>query len=441
MPDTRPTLLIVEDDIGLQRQLRWSYDDYRIIVAADREEAIDYFRAELPSVVTLDLGLPPDPDGVSEGFATLTEMLKIAPDTKIIVASGHGARESARRAIALGAWDFYQKPIDIEALRQIVGRAFHVHRLEAENAVDAGRAPDDHLLFGGLVTGAPEMMAVKRMVERVAPTDLSVMLLGPGGTGKTMIARAIHATSSRASGPFVAVNCSATPEALLGAELFGDAARAGRIADAAGGTLFLDDVSDIPLSLQLRLLRLLEEPADGDAAECVGPVDLRVLCATHGDIEGMTDRGLFREDLFYRLAELAIRVPALAKRTGDAALLARHFLEHHARQLNPHVTGLAPDAMAAIDGWSWPGNVRELETRIKRALLMTDGRLLTARDLDLVEADGAPVNLKAAREQADRHAIRHAMARTSGNISGAARLLGISRPTLYELMRSYNIEA
>lgn len=449
MPDTRPKLLIVEDDTGLQRQLRWSYDEYQLFIAGDREEAIELLRAETPAVVTLDLGLPPDPDGVSEGFATLEEMLRIAPATKVVVASGHGERESARRSIALGAWDFYQKPIDIESLRHIVGRAFHVCRLEQENARLASAAPGDHQILGRLITGAPEMMAVARMVERVAPLDVAVMLRGGTGTGKALIARALHDAGSRAAGPFLAINCAAIPEALLEGELFGQdtAGRhsAGKIEAAAGGTLFLDGLGDIPLALQVKLFRFLEvraiERPEGSANPI--PVDTRIISATHHDMEALIAEGNFRSDLYYRLAETVIRIPTLTDRVGDPALLARHFLKRHAVAFNPQVTGIAPDAMAAIDAWNWPGNVRELENRIKRAVIMAEGKLVSARDLDLPESadgeEGTLVNLKSAREQADRQAIRRAIARSDGNITNAARLLGISRPTLYDLLKTYNL--
>ncbi len=447
----RPVLLIVEDDLGLQRQLRWAYEGYEIIVASDRTQTLDAIRAHEPAVVTLDLGLPPDPDGVTEGFATLRDILAMKPDTKVIVASGHGARESALQAIADGAWDFYAKPIDIDALGLIVSRAFHVHALEAENRrlaarIEAGR-------FGGLISASPEMAAVTRTLERVAPANVSVMLLGASGTGKELLARGLHDASPRSRGNFVAINCAAIPETLLESELFGHEKGAftgavktteGKIEQAAGGTLFLDEIGDVPLALQVKLLRFLQERV----IERVGgrkaiPVDTRIVCATHQDVDAMVADGRFREDLYYRLAEIVVRIPALADRTGDAVLLARHFVTRYAASMNPVVTGLAPDARAAIDGWGWPGNVRELENRIKRAVIMADGKLVTATDLDLDgKAEDAPaLNLRAARELADRKAIRHALARADGNISGASRLLGISRPTLYDLLKSYDLHA
>ena len=447
-PKTLPKLLIVEDDLGLQRQLRWAYDGYEVIVASDRESAIDALRQHEPAVVTLDLGLPPDPDGTTEGFATLTEILALKPDTKVIVASGHGARESALRAIADGAWDFYQKPIDIDALGLIVARAFHVHALEAENRRLAA-ASTAAAAMAGLISAAPEMLKVTRTIERVAPADVSVMLLGASGTGKELLARGVHDASPRQAGAFVAINCAAIPETLLESELFGHEKGAftgavktteGKIEQAHGGTLFLDEIGDVPLALQVKLLRFLQERT----IERIGgrraiAVDTRIVCATHRDIDAMVAEGSFREDLYYRLAEIVIRIPSLAERPGDAALLARHFVTRYAATMNPAVTGLSPDARAAIDAWGWPGNVRELENRVKRAVIMADGKLITAADLDLAEPDDTPINLRAVREAADRTAIRRALARADGNISNTARLLGISRPTLYDLLKSYNL--
>ncbi len=448
----RPRLLVVEDDAGLARQLRWAYEAYEVVIAGDRAAAIEALRAAEPAVVTLDLGLPPDPDGTSEGFATLADILAIKPDTKVIVASGHEARESARDAIALGAWDFYAKPVDIDTLGLIVARAFHVAALEAENARLAVLAGGDTVL-GSIVTAAPEMIKVARTVERVAQTDVSLLVLGASGTGKELVARGLHAASRRARGPFVAINCAAIPETLLEAELFGHEKGAftgavrtveGKIEQAAGGTLFLDEIGDVPLPLQVKLLRFLQERV----IERIGgrrsiPVDVRIVCATHRDVEAMVAAGSFREDLWYRLAEMVVRLPTLAERPGDAVLLARHFLRRHAAQINPQIKGLAPDAAEAIARWSWPGNVRELENRIKRAAIMADGRLVTAADIDVPggAGDAQPINLRAVREAADRRAISDALARADGNISATARMLGISRPTLYDLLKAYDLGA
>ncbi len=451
-PQPLPKLLIVEDDAGLQAQLKWAYEDFDVTIVGDRQGAIAALRAEEPAVVTLDLGLPPDPDGTSEGFAVLDEIMALKPDTKVVVASGHGARESALTAIERGAYDFYQKPVDIEQLGLIVRRAFNLHRIEEENRALAARAGDGNRVLGGLITSAPEMVKVARTIERVADTGVSVMLLGASGTGKELLARGLHDASTRRKGNFIAINCAAIPENLLESELFGHEKGAftgavktteGKIEMAAGGTLFLDEVGDIPLPLQVKLLRFLQERT----IERIGgrksiAVDTRIVCATHQNLEAMIIDGRFREDLFYRLAEVVVKIPSLAERPGDGVLLAKTFLKRFANEMNPQVTGFAPDALAAIDAWGWPGNVRELENRVKRAVIMADGRLVGAGDLDLAdgeEEDAAVLNLKSAREKSDRKVIRHALARSEGNISSTAKLLGISRPTLYDLLKQYDL--
>ncbi len=449
----KPKLLVIEDDEGLQRQLKWSYEDRQVIIAGDREAAMAALREHAPEVVTLDLGLPPDPDGVSEGFATLEAILSARPGTKVIVASGHGARDSARRAIALGAFDFYHKPVDIDELGFIVQRAYHVATLEAENRrlAEAASGAATNTVLGGMITAAPEMLKVARMVERVASANVSVMLLGASGTGKELLARGLHNASARSGGPFVAINCAAIPENLLESELFGHERGAftgavktqeGKIELAEGGTLFLDEVGDIPLPLQVKLLRFLQERV----IERVGgrkaiPVDVRIVCATHQDLEAMIGDGRFREDLWYRLAEIIVRIPALKERPGDAALLGQYFIARFGRENGRQFQGFTADAIAALSDWHWPGNVRELENRVKRAVIMAEGSRISAADLDLVnKGDEAACTLKVAREAADRTAIRHALARCDGNMSSAAKLLGISRPTLYDLVKQYGLE-
>lgn len=450
----KPTLLVIEDDEGLQAQLKWAYDDFEVVIAGDRDAAIAALRSEMPAVVTLDLGLPPDPDGTSEGFAVLDAIMALKPDTKVIVASGHGARESALQAIERGAYDFYQKPVDIDALGLIVRRAFNLHQIEDENRRLVAHVSEDKTVLGRLITGAPEMVKVARTIERVANTSVSVMLLGASGTGKELLAQGLHDASNRAQKPFVAINCAAIPENLLESELFGHEKGAftgavktteGKIETANGGTLFLDEVGDIPLTLQVKLLRFLQERT----IERIGgrktiSVDTRIVCATHQDLEAMIGAGTFREDLFYRLAEIVVRIPGLAERYGDAVLLAKVFLKRFSTEMNPSVTGFAPDALAAIDAHDWPGNVRELENRVKRAVIMSDGKLVNSGDLDFGESEDEPaevLNLKAAREQSDRKVIRHALARSEGNISSTAKLLGISRPTLYDLLKQYDLHA
>ncbi len=454
MSENKPRLLIVEDDPGLQAQLKWAWPDFEVTIVGDRASAITALRSEEPAVVTLDLGLPPDPDGTSEGFAVLDAIMALKPDTKVIVASGHGARESVLQAIAKGAYDFYQKPVDIEELGLIVGRALKLQRIEAENRQLATRSGDENRVLGRLITAAPEMVKVARTIERVANTNVSVMLLGASGTGKELLARGLHEASDRRDGAFVAINCAAIPENLLESELFGHEKGAftgavktteGKIELADGGTLFLDEVGDIPLPLQVKLLRFLQERV----IERVGsrkslPVDTRIVCATHQDLEAMIAAGRFREDLFYRLAEIVVKIPSLAERPGDATLLGKAFLARFSKEMNPAVKGFASDALAAIDAWPWPGNVRELENRVKRAVIMSEGKLVGAADLDMAagnEAEAQALNLKSAREATDRKIIRHALARSEGNISSTAKLLGISRPTLYDLLKQYDMHA
>ena len=454
MVQSKPKLLVIEDDAGLQAQLKWAYEDFEVTVVGDRASGLAALRADEPAVVTLDLGLPPDPDGTTEGFAVLDQIMAIKPDTKVIVASGHGARESAQSAIARGAYDFYQKPVDIDTLGLIVRRAFHVHQIETENRLLAARGGKDDRVLGRMITAAPEMIRVARTIERVANTNVSVMLLGASGTGKELLARGLHDSSDRAGGSFVAINCAAIPENLLESELFGHEKGAftgavktteGKIEQARGGTLFLDEVGDIPLQLQVKLLRFLQERV----IERIGSrssiaVDTRVVCATHQNLEQMIIEGRFREDLFYRLAEIVVKIPGLAERPGDATLLAKAFLTRFAKEMNPAVKGFSTDALAAIDAWPWPGNVRELENRVKRAVIMADGKLVGAADLDLADPDdqvAQALNLKTAREVTDRKVIRHALARSEGNISSTAKLLGISRPTLYDLLKQYDLHA
>lgn len=448
MTESKPVLLVVEDDAGLQRQLRWAYEDYDVVIAGDRESALEALRTHSPAVVTLDLGLPPDADGTSEGFATLEEIMTVAPHTKVIVASGHGARDSARRAIALGAFDFYQKPVDIDELGFIVGRAFHVSQIEAENrrlAAGQGAGP-----LANLITAAPDMLKVSAMVERVAPTDVSVLLLGASGTGKEVLARGLHNASRRGNGPFVAINCGAIPETLLEAELFGYERGAftgavktteGKIELAQGGTLFLDEVGDIPLPLQVKLLRFIQERV----IERIGgrksiEVDTRIVCATHRNLKRMIADGSFREDLYYRIAEVTVSIPHLREREGDAVLLANHFLKIYSASRPGPPLRFGPGALAAINLHSWPGNVRELENRVKRASIMADNTAITAADLDLADSPDAVIQtLRESRMTSDRRTITAALTAASGSISRAAKLLGISRPTLYDMIRDLEI--
>ncbi|MEM9878916.1 MAG: PEP-CTERM-box response regulator transcription factor [Pseudomonadota bacterium] len=446
----KPKLLVVEDDKGLQKQLKWGYEDYQVLIAEDRESAIAAVRLHEPKVVTLDLGLPPDPDGTTEGFAILQDILKLAPGTKVIVASGHGERTSALRAVASGAYDFYQKPVDIDQLGLIVNRAFQLRDIELENERLSTIKASSSL--AGLITGCSAMQRVCSMIERVAPTNASVMLLGASGTGKELLAKGLHENSQRKSSAFVAINCAAIPENLLESELFGHEKGAftgavkqtiGKIEQAQNGTLFLDEVGDIPFALQVKLLRFLQERV----IERIGgrkeiPVDVRIVCATHQNLDELIKAGQFREDLYYRLAEITVNIPALAEREGDVVLLAHAFVNRFAKEQSRSVTGFTPDGLEALVAHNWPGNVRELENRIKRAVIMVEGKRISALDLDLLdkEIDTDELNLKQVREKADRAAISRALSISNNNISQAAKQLGVSRPTLYDLLKMYNIK-
>lgn len=447
----KPSVLLVEDDTGLQSQLRWALDAYDVAVAGDRDAAVNKFRDLLPAVVVLDLGLPPDPDGASEGLQCLKDILAIAPETKVIISSGNEDRGNAVEAIAQGAYDFYAKPVDIDVLNLIIQRALHVHTLEREHRA---RTESSLASLSGLVTSDPGMLKVCRTVEKVAPTGVSVMLLGESGTGKDVIARAIHQLSPRAARPYVAINCAAIPENLLESELFGHEKGAftgairqivGKIETANRGTFFLDEIGDLPLALQAKLLRFLQDRV----IERVGgrqqiPVDVRIISATNKNIPDLIRDGRFREDLFYRLNEIRVDIPPLRERAGDVVLLINYFISEYNRTLGKNIKGLAQDAIEAVLEYAWPGNVREVENRVKRAVIMAEGRLLTAGDLDFVAADAGDVeeyDLRIARERSERSVIQRALLKEQGNISKAARLLGISRPTLYELMKQLNIKA
>ena len=448
--NSKPNLLVVEDDPGLQKQMRWGFDDYEVVVANDCESAVAQMRRFEPAVMTLDLGLPPDPDGVSQGFETLSKALELFPDTKVIVITGNQDRNHAVKAIGMGAYDFYQKPFDPDMLGLIIERAFRLHQLQMENKrLQASSASPLH----GVITGDASMQRVVRTVEKLAPSDATVLLLGESGTGKELLARALHDLSGRASNKFVAINCAAIPENLLESELFGyekgaftGAAKQtkGKIEYANGGTLFLDEVGDLPGALQAKLLRFLQERV----VERIGgreeiPVDVRIVCATHQNLKDMMEQSRFREDLYYRLSEIVIDIPSLRMRDGDSLLLARVFLMKFTEQQGKSAMQFAEDAIEAIEGHGWPGNVRQLENAIKRAVIMADGNRILREDLGL---DGEiekpdPVNLRQVREEAERKAVVRALARSDGNLVKAAELLGVSRPTLYDLLNRFGLKS
>ena len=444
-------LLVIEDDPGLQKQLRWSFDAYDVQVAGDRESALAQVRRHQPAVVTMDLGLPPDPDGACEGLATLQQLLAHAPDTKVIVLSGNQDRGNALKAIGMGAYDFHQKPFDADTLGLVVERAFYLHAMQQEHSRMLQIQADSPL--AGIVTRDAGMLRLCRDVERVAPSSATVMLQGDSGSGKELIARALHKMGGRHACRFVAINCAAIPADLLESELFGHEKGAftgagqqtlGKIEMAHGGTFFLDEVGDMALALQAKLLRFLQERV----IERIGgrteiPIDVRIVCATHQDLQALVKAGRFREDLYYRLSEIVLAIPPLRERAGDAALLAHHFKNRCCVTEGRPSASFSEDALIAIEEYGWPGNVRELENCIKRAVIMSDGPQICARDLGLpaTPQGEAPVNLRHARDAAEYRVMVMALARADGNIAKAAELLGVSRPTVYDLMNYHGIRA
>ena len=444
-------LLIVEDDVGLQKQLKWCFDDYEVLFAGTRQEAITQLRRFEPAVVLQDLGLPPDPAGVDEGMNTLKEILSLQPTTKVIVVTGNGDRDNAVKAVSFGAYDFYQKPVDTDVLKLIVSRAFHIHALEEQNR--HLRTAHFNAPFEGLIATDEAMIKTCRMVEKVAPTEVSVLILGESGTGKELIARAVHSQSERRSGRFVAINCAAIPEQLLESELFGHEKGAftgavkqtiGKVEMAHGGTLFLDEIGDMPFSLQAKLLRFLQSRV----IERVGgrteiSLDVRVVCATNKHLQSLIVEQKFRQDLYFRVGEVTINVPPLRERHGGPTVLASAMLRKFHHVQGKFKRGFSDEALAALEAYDWPGNVRELENKVKTAVIMAEGPLITAEDLGLPGgAEAEPLfNLKQVRTRAERQAIYSVLAMTDGNISRTAEVLGVSRPTLYDLMEKYGMRA
>lgn len=444
-------LLIVEDDPGLLSQLKWCFEEFDVRTADSREEAIAELRRHEPTVVLQDLGLPPDPEGVKEGLLTLSETLKLAPHTKVIVVTGNGDQQNALTAVAGGAYDFYEKPVDTDTLKLLVNRAFNIAELECENRRLQNQVSESPL--DGIVAASEGMLAVCRMIEKVAPTNVTTLLLGESGTGKELLSRALHDLSPRKAKKFVAINCAAIPENLLESELFGHEKGSftgahkqaiGKVEVADGGTLFLDEIGDMPIGLQAKMLRFLQERV----IERVGgreeiPVDVRVVCATNQNPEHLIKEGLFREDLYYRVSEITINIPPYRDREEGRLILARTLLHKYAEQQKRAINGFADDAVLAIESHSWPGNVRELENKIKSAVIMADGKMVTAADMGLqTNADNTEsLNLREVRQHAESKAIRVALTKSYGNISKAAEMLGITRPTLYDLLNKYGLSA
>ncbi len=453
MESKRSKLLVVEDDPGLQRQLKWALDSFEVICVGTREEALAEVRRHSPRIVLQDLGLPPDADGVEEGFKTIAEIQSLAPQTKIIVITGREGREHALRAISVGAFDFCQKPIDTPMLALVVGRALRIHELESE--VQRLSAARPITALEGVVGASPSMLKACRMIERLAPTDATVLLLGESGTGKERLARALHMLSPRAAKPMIAINCAAIPENLLESELFGYERGAftgavkrtiGKVESADGGTLFLDEIGDMPMALQAKMLRFLQERViERVGGREVIAVDVRIVAATHRNLEAAIQQGMMRSDLFYRISEVSVRIPPLRERESDAVLIANHLLRQAARRNGRNALKFAPEAMTAIERYPWPGNVRELENRINAASIMTEGAVVGSADLGLqaAVAHDSPesLTLAEARLRAESRAVSRALAVAGGNLAKAAELLGVTPTVLAELMKQHAVAA
>jgi two-component system NtrC family response regulator len=442
------TLLAIDDDIGIQKQLKWSLTDYELVLAGDRASALQQLRRYEPAVVTLDLGLPPDPSNASEGLACLTEILQHNPDCKVIVITGSTDTEHALQAVALGAYDYYQKPIDVDVLNVIVNRAFKLSELEAENrALKASNYKSQDI-----IGNSEAILKACRMVEKIAPTEITTLILGESGTGKEVFARSIHKQSPRVARPFVAINCASIPDNLLESELFGyekgaftgaNKTTLGKIETANGGTLMLDEIGDMPLALQAKMLRFLQERV----IERVGgrseiEVDVRVVCATHRNLAEMVAEGTFREDLFYRVSEITLNIPPLRNRGQDIIVIAKSLLHKFNLEFNTNIQGFTEDAINAMLCHRWPGNIRELQNKLKSAVIMADNKFIDAEDLGLAvgqTANTSTMTLRKVREMAETQAIRHAHHISNGNLSKTADVLGITRPTLYALIEKYKM--
>ena len=450
--NTRPALLLVDDDAEIRDQMKWALtSDYDLLEASDRPTALAHVRQAMPQLVLLDLGLPPDTDGASEGLAILREALQLNPISKVIVITGNSDRTKAVAAIESGAYDFIEKPVQLDVLKIVLQRASYLSNLEQENRALQEQAGQNE--FEGLLGNSARMEDVFRMIRRVGPSDVPVLITGDSGTGKELVARAIHRQSARNGGAFVPINCGAIPETLLESELFGyekgaftGAAqqRKGRIENARGGTLFLDEIGDIPLGLQVKLLRFLQ---DHEIQRLGGKetiaVDARILAATNVDLQKAISEGRFREDLYYRLCVVTIAVPSLSERGSDIALLSRAFLTKFAEEQKKPLKGFTPQAMDALMAHPWPGNVRELENRIKRAVVMAEGKYVTPMNLELKNpssSDEDASTLRASRDNREKDLVRFAMEKAEWNVSRAAAELGISRPTLYQLLARYGLK-
>ena len=437
-------LLAVEDNPGLQKQLKWSFEGYEVFIAGDRKSALEQIEQNKIPVVTLDLGLPPDPTNASEGLAALQEILELAPHTKVIVVTGNDDRENALKAVSMGAYDYYQKPIVPEELSLIIDRAYNLFQLEEENRQLVSNGASSAL--DGIVGSSTPILSACRMIEKVAPSEVTTLILGESGTGKELFAKALHRLSPRCDKAFVAINCAAIPDNLLESELFGYEKGAftgavkqtrGKVETAAGGTLFLDEIGDMPMALQAKMLRFLQERV----IERIGgrepiAVDVRILCATHRDLGESIKEGSFREDLFFRISEIVIEVPPLRARDSDKLLLAQTFLDKFSEKNGRSFRGFTDKARSEIDAYTWPGNVRELENKVKRGVILAEENRISATDLGFDEdTEQKSLSLRGAREQAEREVIQRALDIHDNNVTHAADAMGISRPSLYNLVK------
>ena len=447
-------LLVIEDEKSVAKQLRWGLDtDYEITIASDADQAKPLLASGVFPVATLDLGLPPYPDTPQLGFALLEQIATLAPHTKIIVITGNAEEENAIKAIALGAADFYAKPIDLKILKIILSRTFKIHDLEEANRRLQCQSNQSGVLCG-MIGISPAMHKVFDRLRNASKTDYPVLITGNTGTGKEIAAKAVHNLSLRAEKPLITINCGAIPENLLESELFGHEKGAftgaagrqiGKFEQADGGTIFLDEIGEMPLLLQVKILRVLQE----STIERLGgsktlQLDVRVIAATNINLEDAVSDKSFREDLFYRLNVVPLRIPDLKERPEDILLLAHNFLQEESRNLKRGQLSFAPSAIASLSVHDWPGNVRELQNRIRRALGSTMNGIISAADLGLeqIPVDGKTnklPTLKEARDTAEKNAVHHALSLSGNNISQAAKLLEISRPTLHDLLKKHEI--
>lgn len=443
-------ILIVDDEEEIRKQLKWALSaDYEVMEAPDKGSALDLVREKRPHLATLDISLDASSKDGCEGMELLGEALGIDPKLKVIMLTGNDNRELSLRAIKMGAYDYYVKPINLEELKVIFKRALYIQKLEQQNERLVMELEERHK-FENIIGSSSGMREVFNVVKRVSPTDVTVLINGESGTGKELVARAIHYCSPRKDKPLGVINCGAIPENLLESELFGHergsftdayAQKIGKLELANQGTVFLDEIGEMSLALQVKILRFLQERV----IERVGgseqiELDVRIVAATNSDLKKKIQEGAFREDLYYRLSVVTISLPPLRERGEDIALLAEHYLSRFSKENNKQIKGFSREAIKALSGYLWPGNVRELENKLKRAVILANNHQITLEDLGLEAGkDNQARLLKKAREQLDIKFIQEALAKNKGNVSQSAREIGISRVSFYDLLKKYRI--